>query len=248
MLPAHSATVQPTLPSFSSVAEILHERTQSAETILADDTTYFIGEEDVFLFYEAVFAFDSAICLLPYGSQVSVRKLGGRWAHVRTDIGEGWILKDSLRADRNDVFPVLVDTVTYAHEHPETKKLRRIISDTFYGEQSLLPLTDVEFVTYRLGESGKRIPWSFERPRVSGTWQRLLRGKEGIHITIVPKAGSVMEYTHEDIGHVAYVESVFPDESIAIASVGLINEGEYTTTVLTHDVWRELRPVFINII
>ena len=61
MLPAHSATVQPTLPSFSSVAQLLEDRTQSVEAVLKEDASYFIGEENVFLFYEAVFAFDSAI-------------------------------------------------------------------------------------------------------------------------------------------------------------------------------------------
>ncbi len=247
LLGAPQQVSQPTLPSFSSVAALLEERSLSVEENLTAGMTYYIGEEDVFLFYEPTFGFDSAVALLSYGTEVTVHKLGGRWAHVATSYGEGWILKDSLRRDSHDVFPILAPNNTYTHEHREVQKLRRCIADTFSGERSGLMLQDTEFVTYRLGERGTRIPWTGERPRAPGAWQKLLRGKKGVHISISPKEGIIMEYTHDDAGHLGFVEAVHRDESITVSAVGLINEGEYTESVLTHDVWKEMRPVFISV-
>jgi hypothetical protein len=246
-LASHEYAPQPTLPTFSSVAQLLDERTKPLEAELSTGSSYFVGEEFVSLFYEPAFGFDSAACVLPYSTTVSVKKLGGRWACVSTEFGEGWILKDSLRENVQDVFPQLQESAVYTHEHRETQKLRLCINDAFSGERSHISLTDTEFVTYRLGERGKRIPWSVERPRVAGTWQRLLRGKVGVHISIAPKEGAIMEYMREDIGHLAYVEAVFPDESITVSSVGLVSGGEYTKSELTHDMWRELHSVFITI-
>jgi hypothetical protein len=177
-----------------------------------------------------------------------VRKLGGRWAEVTALGVEGWVLKDSLREDVDVVFPHLILGTVYEAENPETIKLRKYIGDMFSGHLSLLPLFDTEFVTYRLSHRGQHIPWSHERPRIAGTWQKLLRGKSGVYIGIAPRAGSVMEYLQEDIGHVCFVEAVYPDMSIKISSVGIHREGEYTETVLSHDEWKELRPVFINLL
>jgi hypothetical protein len=246
-LAPHEQSPQPTLPTFSSVAEILTQRAQPSDVALTPGATYFVGEEFVSLFYEPVFGFDSAVCPLPYGTPVSVRKLGGRWACVGTEFGEGWVLKDSLKVEREDIFPQLTEQVVYTHEHRETQKLRLCINDAFSGDRSQTSLSDAEFVTYRLGERGHHIPWSLERPRVAGAWQKILRGKTGVHMGITPKEGTIMEYIHEDLGHLAYVEAVFPDESIKVASVGLIHEGEYTVSSLSRDVWKEMRPVFINI-
>ncbi|MFM2381285.1 MAG: hypothetical protein RLZZ76_52 [Candidatus Parcubacteria bacterium] len=247
LLSAPQVSEQPMLPTFSSVGSLLEERASTEEVILSGDSSFFIGEENVFLFYEPTFAFDSAICLIHYGTQVHVRKLGGRWAHVGSVVGEGWILKDALRKESTDVFPTLAPEAAYTHDHKEVQKLRLCIGDEFSGERSGLLLQDTEFVTYRQGRRGRKIPWTGERPRVAGEWQRLLRGKQGVHMSIVPKEGTIMEYTSDEEGHLAFVEAVFPDQSISISSVGLMSEGEYTQAVLTHDTWKELRPVFISI-
>lgn len=57
-----------------------------------------------------------------------------------------------------------------------------------------------------------------------------------------------MEYlTEDDTGHVAYVESVFPDGTITISEIGPWKDGVYGERSLAQEMWRELKPVFIEV-
>mgnify|MGYP000400181490 CR=1 FL=1 len=56
-----------------------------------------------------------------------------------------------------------------------------------------------------------------------------------------------MEYvSDEDIGHLAYVEAVFPDESISCSEIGEPERGYYNERTLGKEVWQHLKPVFIQ--
>ena len=243
------STFQPALSP--SIFEI---NTTSPSTAIAPNTesfssvsgVYFIGSEKVALHTDPVLAFDVAFDVLTYGDQVHVVKLGGRWAYVRTEKGEGWIFKDVLREQVRDVFPFFEEGKVYDATNSETKKARMTISDMFGGEVAELILTDAEYAMYKLKRKQRSFPWDNERPRTPGTWQKKLRGKPGVHIGIAPKTDSIMEYVVDDVGHVAYVDSVFPDETIKLSAVGLTQEGVYTDTMLQKDQWKELRPVFIE--
>lgn len=208
---------------------------------------YFIGVPGTFLYVDPVVSFDTASLQLPYATLVEVIKLGGRWAHIKTKDSTGWIFKDSLREQAKDVFPFFTQDAVYDADNEETKKLRLCISDMFGGAVGALPLTDAEYVTYKLGKKGRAFPWTLERPRVAGTWQKKLRGRPLVHIGIVPKTDSVMEYIIEDEGHLCYVEAVFPDESMKISAIGMYAEGTYVEIMIQKDEWKELRPVFIEI-
>jgi hypothetical protein len=208
---------------------------------------YFVGAANTYLYVDPVVAFDTASLPLPYGTLVSVEKLGGRWAYITTGLYEGWVFKDVLLEQAKDVFPSFVDGVLYDKEHSETQKLRLCIGDAFLGGETQSLLSDVEYVTYKLGRKNIAISWGFERPRIAGSWQKKLRGRENIHIGINPKTDTVMEYVQDDIGHLAYVEAVFPDATIRLSSVGLFEEGVFNESVLQKEEWRELRPVFIEI-
>jgi surface antigen len=75
-----------------------------------------------------------------------------------------------------------------------------------------------------------------------------LRGTPGIHIGIMPKTGSIMEYMlQNDIGHLAYVEAVFPDERITLSEVNNPDHGIYNERTLTKEEWQALNPVFIQV-
>lgn len=208
----------------------------------------FVGTLDVPLHTDPVMAFDVFVTHIPYGEQVRVLKLGGRWAFVRYKDQEGWVLKDSLREQAREVLPLFEHGRSYEADDEETRKLRLCIEDEFCGGKAALPLTDAEYVTYKLCQKQVFIPWGPHRPRTPGTWQQLLRGKKGVHCGVLPKTGSIAEYVIDDVGFVAYVEAVFPDESIKLSSVGLSQEGLYTIETLPKEYYRELHPIFIEIL
>lgn len=198
------------------------------------------------LFLEPVAAFDSVIANIPYGSMLTVFQKQNRWYQVEYRGHSGWILKDTVTA--GEIYPQFLLGKYYDAKNIETIKLRSIIHDEFYGGLLDIALEDVEYATYKLLRKGKFLPWSDVRPRVSGSWRALLRGALGVHIGIAPKADSVMEVVSDEaVGHVSYVESVFPDESIIVSEIGFPEEGMYSERTLPKEEWREFRPVFIAV-
>jgi hypothetical protein len=135
----------------------------------------------------------------------------------------------------------------YDASNKETQKLRLYIKDQFVGAKADVVLTDAEYVTYKLAKKELQIPWGADRPRIAGTWQKKLRGLHGVHMGIVPKTDAVMEYVVDDAGHLAYVESVFSDESIKVSSIGMFDEGMFSDGMMQKAEWIELRPIFIEI-
>lgn len=208
---------------------------------------YFVGVAEGVLYTDPVIAFDTALCTVPYGSLVLVEKLGGRWACVTAGPYKGWMLKDQLLEQAKDVFPLFQENTLYDAHNAETKKLRLCIFDDFQGGAIETDLTDVEYVMYRLFRRQRNITWGTERPRTAGTWQKKLRGKKNVHMSIHPKQDTIMEYVQEDIGHVVYVEAVFPDASMALSTVGVPTEGNFAQMTLHKEEWKELRPVFIEV-
>jgi len=259
LLGTRKETPQEALPLFNGMQQSLlaqgsYSRTQPLPSFVPHieqegndkGVVYFIGEETA-LHADPVMAFDVVSDILPYGMPVSLLKLGGRWAYVRAFGREGWILKDSLREQARDVLPEFVPGVLYDAENEETIKLRKCIKDAFCGGKAGLLLTDAEYVAYKLQQKGLSLPWNGDRPRNPGTWQKKLRGKNGVHIGIHPKANSVMEYVIEDIGYVAFIEAVFPDGSLKQSSVGILGEGVFSESIQQSAEWKELRPVFIAV-
>jgi hypothetical protein len=240
--------LQPSLlPSYKEKAQQASPvAMEGQETFSSPGSLYFVGVEKAHLHTDPVVAFDVVMGSLSYGDQVRMLKIGGRWAYIKADEKEGWIFKDALREQAKDVFPLFEDGKVYDAMSEETKKLRLCIHDMFWGDKSSLLLTDAEYVTYKLQRKQRMLPWTEERPRTPGTWQKKLRGCFGVHIGIRPKTDSVMEYIIEDIGYVAYVEAVFPDDSIKLSAVGLLEEGVFSETILAKEQWKELRPVFIE--
>lgn len=196
---------------------------------------------------DPVAAFDNVIAALPYATSVKVLKYGGRWAMIEIDDVTGWVLKDEISSAAIDVLPQFSVGSAYDANHATTIRLRKLIKDMFACSEAHLPLASVEYVTYRLLRNRRQITWPLVRPRLPGEWQTILRGQKGIHIGIVPKTGSVMECITEDAGLLLYVEAVFPDDSIQVSAVDYQGLGVYTEDVFTKEVWRELRPVFIEV-
>ena len=244
-LPAKTPQLQ--LPSLTDSILEISEPAETDQISFMQGASYFIGEPRAFLYCEPVVAFDTASMHVPYGSLVRVVKLGGRWAEVVVEGTEGWIFKDVLREQVSDVFPAFIEGEVYSAENEDTKRLRTYIEDSFGAGAAALPLTDAEFVTYKLMKRDIHIPWTLERPRNAGTWQRKLRGRVGIHMSITPFVGTVMEYVLEDQGHLCFVEAVFPDERITISEVNNPDNGIYNERTLTKEEWQALNPLFIQV-
>lgn len=198
------------------------------------------------LHHDPTEAFDNVVATLSYATPVSEIRRSGRWLYVETHGKTGWVLADAV-ADEKDVLPQFSLGHAYEATHGETIKLRTYIGDQFQGARAGVPLTGVEYVTYRLLRAGREIIWPQAYNRLPGTWQRKLRGLRGVHIDVMPHTGSVMEYIIDDVGYVAYVERVAPDLKIVVTGIGLTNESQYTEQTMDHGVWRELRPVFIQV-
>lgn len=208
---------------------------------------YFIGVIGAYLYNDPILAFDNALVRLDYGQQVRLVSLQGRWAHIRCADVDGWIFKDGLVVQSNDVYPRFTPEVQYDAHHEQTIKLRACIDDVFGGARGEHALSPAEFVQHRLQQKKRNITWGTIRMRIPGTWQRKLRGQLGIHIGISPKTESVMEYVVDGIGHLAFVEAVFPDGSIKITEIGKHDDSSYTEETLQPEQWREQRPVFIEV-
>ncbi len=193
--------------------------------------------------------FDVKISTLPYGTAVTAVSYEGGYVKVFKNEVEGWIKKDCLHPVKESVWPVLRNGVRYDGANAELRKLRLCIGDMFTAGEINLPLQAVEYIVFRLAHDHRYIQWPDVRPRDPGAWQWILRGSLGIHASVVPVTDSVMEWLANDgFGRLAYVEAVHPDQSIEISLVGLHQAGLYETIRLTSGEWRELRPVFIEVL
>lgn len=208
---------------------------------------YFIGSIDTYVYVDPVIAFDNALQPLSYGQSVRLLQLQGRWAQVRFGECIGWVLKDTLCSARADVYPQFVQGKQYVHTDPETVKLRACINDAFGGARGEFSLTTEEYVHYKLHTKKRHLTWGEERSRIAGTWQRKLKGKQGVYIRVTPATDAVMEYVLDDVGHLAFVEAVYPDKSIKISEIQTEEGSMYKEQTLSTNEWREFRPVFITV-
>jgi len=198
------------------------------------------------IFIAPALTFDGVLVEVPYGAVVDIFETQNRWFKVSYQEIVGWMLREDLVEELK--VPQFKLGVFYTANSEETISVRRELEDEFFGGLAELPLTAEEYVTYRLKRSGVKIPWGNERPRLSGTWQNLLKGRRGAHLGITPKTGSLMEIIEEaTLGHLAYIEAVYPDQSIMISEFGYPELGQYSERTLPKAEWIEWRPVFIEI-
>ncbi len=208
----------------------------------------YVTRDDAVVLSRPVWAFDTVIATVVYGTSVEVIGYQGRFVQVKIQQEEGWLLKDDVTTDKSQVWPVLTSSATYLATSRETQLIRSVIRDEFFATELYLPLRTEEFVTYRLREHSRRIMWGNERPRIAGRWHELLKGRSGIFIGLEPKTGSVMEaYTAEGEPFLAYVVAVEPDATLTLESVGKDSDGVYLRESVPKSLWHEWRPVFIAV-
>jgi hypothetical protein len=211
-------------------------------------TTGFIVNKAAKVFSRPVWAFDTVVSELTYGTKVGITGYQGRFVQVTTPQSEGWVLKDEVTVAKEEVWPELIHKTVYLAADTKTELIRAAIGDEFFAAELYLPLRTEEFVTYRLKQQGRKIVWGSDRPRLAGLWHELLKGRSGIFMSLEPKTASVMEaYGENGEAFLAYVLAVQPDNTIQIESVGEKNEGEYQNETVPKSVWHVWRPVFIQV-
>jgi hypothetical protein len=192
--------------------------------------------------------YDGVILHLPYGTHLAVTGQRGRWYQVEHAGVTGWVSDKVVTPTANAVYPHLTVGHTYHTTDPITEQLRACLGDPFTAARLSLPLLDAEYVSYRLLQAEKIIPWPPERPRLPGRWHQILKRQPAVHSQVAPAAGAIMEWMKDDAtGQLAWVEAVAPDQSVRLSLVGHHTPGQYTEETLTHEDWRELRPVFITV-
>ena len=232
----------------------LSERVASGEShtptlVRGKNTVMYAATKETPLYNGPTIAFDSCKTTIPYGALVLVVEPAGRFYRVIWDTHEGWVLKEHLADRASMVYPEFVHGEENSVDHTNTARVRALIRDEFGLGNSEFSLQAGEYVLYRLMRRGVRIVWPNDHvSRAPGSWHTILRGAPHIHIGVMPRVGSILEYADEHgMGHVAYVEAVFPDSMIAISEANFPHSGIYSERTLAKDVWRALRPVFIEV-
>lgn len=192
--------------------------------------------------------YDGCIAELFYGEAVSAANFQGRYVNVQTSKGTGWIDKDHVSKLKTDAWPTWSNGVWYGSEHLVTKQVRKLINDNFFAGSAGLPLQPAEFVSAVLLEDKRSIKWPMATGRTPGRWHQLLRGLLGVHIVVYPVTDSIMEWIDDEgVGHLAYVREVHPDKTLKIEGIGILEEEIFESVFLPEALWREWRPIFIEV-
>lgn len=246
VLPLEEEVTPPDAPvTFQAIDAILKNRAQSDSIACS---VMYVGSARAPLFLHPTKEFDAVTHELRYGDMAMVLEEKGRFAHVSVNEHDGWALRDDLLDRAAYVYPELQVGEENNADDPNTLRLRAVIGDIFHGGEAEFPLQAGEYVYYKLMRKGLSIQWPPVRPRTPGRWHTILKGIVGVSIGVVPKVGSIMEYTQPDeTGHVSYVEAVFPDQSIVLSEANYPGHGIYNERTLTKEEWTAFNPVFLQI-
>ncbi len=237
------------IPTFKTIHEILKTPIQNSVVGYVKNTPMYVGNTAVPMYRNPTIAFDACIRTIPYGEMVMMLEPRGRFYKIIWNEIEGWVLRDDLVENSVQVYPKFVIGEEQSVDHPNTARVRTVLGDIFGLQRSNFPLQAGEYILYKLWEKGIHITWNEVRPRVPGLWHKILKGSRGIHVGVVPKVGSIMEYMlHDDMGHLAYVEVVFPDDTIIISESNFPDSGIYNERELLKEEWKAVKPVFITVV
>lgn len=237
------------IPIFEAIAEVDTTYSEIQKKPYMRGMVMYVESRNVPLYMNPTIEFDSAIACIPFGSLVIAGKPKGRFYPVMWGEKSGWVLRNDLVDRAIHIYPVFTVGQENGVDTQNTIQVRALIGDPFSLSRSEFHLQAGEYVLYRLWRRGKKILWPKIYSRVPGNWHKILKGIQGVHIRMTPKVGSLMEYINEEeIGYIAYVDAVFPDETISISEVNNPDLGIYTERTLTKDAWKEFRPVFIEVI
>lgn len=233
--------------TFKTVHDILKAETHTDATISVQSMYYASGIA-VPVYENPTIEFDTQIGTIPYGEALMIHEARGRFFHVTWKALSGWVLRDDCVDRASRIYPEFRIGQEHSVDHPHTAQVRAIIGDIFGASRLEYVLQAGEYVVYKLWRKGIHITWPHTRPRVPGLWHSILKGVPNVHIGVIPKMGSILEYTmSNEVGHLAYVEAVFPDDTISISEANFPDSGIYNERTLTKEEWKAMQSIFIQI-
>ena len=249
---SHEEELPQTFKSLQSVLKekkvIIEKKETLVHEVVPHNTIMYAAGIAVPIYAGPTIEFDTQIGSIPYGEMIMVLEPKGRFLKIVSNGVEGWVVKEDIADRASRIYPEFVVGQENSVDHPNTAHVRAILGDPFGIGHSEFALQAGEYILYKLWRKGIRITWPETRPRVPGLWHNILRGSPRMQMSVTPKVGSVMEYMlNGEIGHLAYVEAVFPDNTIAISEVNYPDSGIYNERELSREAWRELKPVFIQV-
>lgn len=200
---------------------------------------------------------DNKIITLDFGKEVLVIQEQDKWFKVKVDDREGWVscyflVEDSpikqivelqKKESTDDILPVFKAGVINLVNDANTIKLRKIIKDAFGLGANGCCLQCTEYVHYRVQRMGITIKWPNERPRHGGRWATIFEKSGQYKVLSKPKAGCAMSFTsgikNSNVGHVAFVEEVYNNESIKISEANWPPPGKYYERILSKSQWQD---------
>lgn len=234
-------------PESIAVTNIRRDEDTTKDTLNFNGNAGYVSVERAKVFLRPVWVADSVITTLAIGKKVELHGYQGRFARIQLTDLEGWILKDEVTTDRQQVWPKLTNKRVYEATDPVTVSVRALLDDEFFMSELFLPLQAVEYIAYRLKERNIVLSWPRIRPRVVGSWHSILKGQTDILIGLEAKTNAVMEgYMDEARPFLAYVEAVKIDGELTISSVGRLVEGQFLRETLSKEEVIKLRPVYIQ--
>jgi Bacterial SH3 domain len=217
-----------------------------SRSLLTHTTAYIVSDETK-VFARPVWAFDTVIGTLSYGTVVDILGFQGRFAQIAHQALTGWVHKDAVTERKEALWPELRQGVVYEAETKETVLVRKLLQDEFFAAELYLPLQMQEFVGYALLTRNHTLPTTSVRPRSPGLWHEIYKGAPGIIIGLEPKTGSILEaFPSGREPFIGFVTAVHVDASIVVETVGKDAEGCFKSEVYTKTDWQSWRPVFIQ--
>jgi hypothetical protein len=241
-LPPAQPTVAPPHAHLETVFE------KSEVTSPQRNTIAYIASSGAPLRSSPEYGVDNVFTHMPFGAMVVAVETKGEWVRIFHAGVEGYVELADLADRAAYVHPSFTIGETNEAHDPTTERVRAMIENEFsYGEGEL-PLQAEEYVLYKLRRNGIVPSWPHVRPRVPGAWATILKGATGVAIETVPSPRSVLEYEYEGKGHLAFVEAVFPDETIQVSEANWPEGGIYNERVLVKEEWKLLHPTFIRFV
>lgn len=200
---------------------------------------------------------DNIIVTIEFGKEVEVKQEQEKWFEVTANGQTGWVscyyltetppIKLSVELPKKEttqnILPEFKVGVQNLANDSNTIKLRKIIKDEFGRGACGDELQCVEYVQYKVQQMGITISWPGERPRHGGRWATIFEKSGQYKILNGPKAGCAMSFTsgikNSNIGHVAFVEEVYQDDSIKISEANWPPPGKYNERILKKSDWQD---------
>jgi hypothetical protein len=135
----------------------------------------------------------------------------------------------------------------YGATDTDTSRIRLLLTGQYTEGMLVRPLQPSEVATFMLREYGYAVP-DVALAWLPGQWHMKLKGASDVHVSVLPKAETVIEYFDADgVGHLGVVTNVAADENITFVTIDTERPGVLQTKTAEKTTWQALGPVFTKL-